>query len=65
VKQAQAYCPTCARRVMATGQKPNHVLHLLLTVFTAGLWGVVWLLLAAGSAGNYRCTRCGARVSAS
>jgi hypothetical protein len=50
---------------MATGQKPNHVLHLLLTVFTAGLWGVVWLLLAAGSAGNYRCTRCGARVSAS
>lgn len=24
----------------------NHVLHLLLTVFTCGLWGPAWALLA-------------------
>ena len=23
----------------------NHLLHLILTIFTAGLWGIVWLLL--------------------
>ena len=32
--------------VLVTGKPVNHVLHLLLTVFTAGLWIFVWLLLA-------------------
>jgi hypothetical protein len=29
---------------------PNHLLHLLLTIFTLGLWGIVWLIatLTAG-----------------
>jgi len=27
-------------------QGPNHVLHLLLTVFTAGLWLPVWIIIA-------------------
>ena len=63
MKQASAYCPVCERRVYATGRPPNHVLHLVLTLCTAGLWGVVWLLVAAGTIGNYRCTKCGSRVS--
>jgi hypothetical protein len=29
---------------LATSQ---HILHLLLTVFTGGLWGIVWIVLAA------------------
>ena len=28
-------------------QPPNHVLHGLLTVVTAGLWLIVWLVIAA------------------
>lgn len=35
--------------VFERGDKPNHVLHLLLTVFTCGLWAVIWLLLAISS----------------
>ena len=32
--------------VMVKGKRPNHVLHLLLTIFTLGLWGIVWIILA-------------------
>lgn len=27
------------------GKKPNHVLHLILSLITAGLWLIVWLVL--------------------
>lgn len=29
--------------VMVKGHRPNHILHLLLTVLTLGLWVVVWI----------------------
>ena len=32
--------------VLVTGQKVNHVLHLILTLVTFGLWGIVWIILA-------------------
>lgn len=40
--------------VLRYGGKPvNHVLHLILTLITAGLWLVVWVILAiAASAGQ-------------
>lgn len=47
---------------MAQANKPNHLLHLILTILTAGLWGIVWLILIISSMGNYRCTRCGGKV---
>ena len=31
--------------VLLRGKKVNHILHLLLSVFTAGLWLLVWLSL--------------------
>ena len=34
------------RAAMIKGSKVNHILHLLLSVFTAGLWLLVWLLVA-------------------
>ncbi len=35
--------------VLVQGQRVNHVLHLILTVVTFGLWGIVWLgLVVAG-----------------
>jgi hypothetical protein len=32
--------------VMVKGSKPNHVLHLILTLVTFGLWAIVWIALA-------------------
>jgi hypothetical protein len=31
--------------VLLTGQVVNHVLHAILTLFSCGLWAIVWLLL--------------------
>ena len=33
--------------VLVHGQHPNHILHLLLSVFTLGLWIIVWVIIAA------------------
>ena len=31
---------------IAKGNRLNNTLHLILTIVTAGLWGIVWILLA-------------------
>lgn len=31
---------------IATGNRINHVLHLILTLVTVGLWAIVWIILA-------------------
>lgn len=32
--------------VLVFGRRPNHTLHLILTLVTAGLWGLVWIPVA-------------------
>lgn len=32
--------------VVVHGKKPNHVLHLILTIFTCFIWSPVWIILA-------------------
>jgi hypothetical protein len=32
--------------VIVKGSKTSHVLHLILTLVTAGLWAIVWIALA-------------------
>lgn len=32
--------------VLVTGSKPNHILHLILTLLTLGFWAIVWIALA-------------------
>lgn len=54
----QRYCPTCERPVLAHQQRPNHVLHLILTLITGGLWLIVWIVLSLGQS-RPRCTFCG------
>jgi hypothetical protein len=31
---------------IATGKPVHHVLHLILTILTAGLWAIVWIIVA-------------------
>lgn len=35
--------------VMVYGKPANHILHLLLTLFTFGLWAIVWIIVALSS----------------
>ena len=32
--------------VLVQGRRPNHVLHLILTLVTLGVWVIVWILVA-------------------
>lgn len=32
--------------VLVKGRRPNHVLHLILTLVTFGFWVIVWIILA-------------------
>jgi hypothetical protein len=33
--------------VMAKGHRLNHILHLILTIITLGIWAIVWILVVA------------------
>lgn len=55
--QSRRYCPNCQSDVLAVSNSVNHVLHLLLSILTGGLWLLVWLLMAA-SVKDWRCSRC-------
>lgn len=60
-KTDSRYCPHCQKQTLALASAPNHVLHLILTLATVGLWAFVWIALAlVGS--PYRCSKCGVRV---
>jgi hypothetical protein len=36
------------------GQKMNHLLHLLLSLVTCGIWIIVWIILAVTNVGDQR-----------
>jgi cytochrome c biogenesis protein CcdA len=56
------FCEEEIAMVLAERQTPNHILHLLLSVFTAGFWIPVWILVILFGSGAYRCPRCGAKT---
>lgn len=35
--------------VLVIGNKPNHILHLIITLFTFAIWAIVWIIVAANS----------------
>jgi hypothetical protein len=53
-------CRTCGKATMHLVARPNHILHLLLSVVTAGLWIIVWLLVGLKEK-KATCTVCGTR----
>lgn len=60
IVKSRRYCYEEDRMVLAEKETPNHVLHLLLSVFTAGVWIIVWIILSIGASFNsYKCPHCG------
>ena len=39
---------------LAKGHRPNHLLHLVLTVLTLELWAIVWIILAITNKEKHR-----------
>lgn len=59
----QLYCHDCGQRRLFETQTPNHILHFLLMLLTAGLWFPVWVLcIMSNCFVPYRCTQCGGKA---
>jgi rRNA maturation protein Nop10 len=64
--QQMRHCPTCGRQTLHLDQHAscNHILHLILSLVTCGLWLPVWFFIAkaardANRESTPRCTVCG------
>jgi hypothetical protein len=53
------HCKQCGKMTKHTQPTTSHLLHLLLTVVTAGLWVFIWLLAAWSNSTAAQCTECG------
>jgi hypothetical protein len=64
-EQAGLFCLRCQqhRLFVRTVTSPNHIAHLLASVFLCGLWLPVWFLIAAlgDKTSEWCCTQCGSR----
>ena len=52
-------CRHCKRLTRHLEPATSHVLHLLLTVFTFGLWSIVWVFSAIANSSQKTCSACG------
>lgn len=52
------FCERCQKQGVVFRKRPNHILHLILSVLTGGIWIIVWLLLSL-KVGGWRCAACG------
>lgn len=56
-------CPDCGQHRPFEKQKPNHVLHLILSCCTLGCWLLVWFgLVIMNVLRPYRCRECGGKA---
>lgn len=64
VVQIRARCVTCSAMRLFGRSGPNHVLHLLLSLVTMGLWLPIWIVvIACSNSRPYRCMRCGEAIA--
>ena len=57
-----AYCRNCDRQTLhfRDSNPPNHLLHILLTLFLCGTWVFIWILLIIFQRkSKWRCSECG------
>jgi len=57
------YCHTCEAERKAVSEGANHLLHLVLTLLTLGLWALVWGLQHDKAKRGFRCDTCGAPIA--
>ncbi|MEQ1642153.1 MAG: hypothetical protein ABL959_01760 [Pyrinomonadaceae bacterium] len=60
IQQSSFYCPVCQQQRLFTRQESvNHILHLLVTLFSCGLWAFVWIILTLSHNPRFHCSQCG------
>lgn len=63
-EKSSGFCKNCNSNVMVSRPGTSHLLHLVLTILTAGLWLIVWIGVAV-KFGGWRCSVCGKPASGS
>jgi hypothetical protein len=59
-KEKSGHCPACNKQVLVRRETTNHVLYAILTIFSCGLWGIVWMIQSIAESGKpWLCTVCG------
>ena len=61
IQHTQKFCDRCEDYVLAVRKGPNHILHLILSIITGGLWIIIWILVSL-KIGGWRCPNCGSAV---
>ena len=61
--QVVVYCKNCKKSTVQIKQRPNHILHLLLSVVTVGIWLIVWFFIALVTSDSPTCTICGNEIN--
>ena len=56
--QVSLYCKNCGKNTLHIQPSTSHVLHLLLSVFTFGIWLIVWFFVAQNNNNQGVCTIC-------
>lgn len=55
------HCKNCQDTTLHIQPSTSHVLHLLLSVITFGLWIIPWFFIAQNNASQAQCSSCGAQ----
>ncbi len=58
-------CKNCGERTLHINKGVNHVLHLILSIITGGIWLIVWLIISMDSKGEWQCSKCGKAATGS
>lgn len=61
-KVKSGFCKQCNERRKIERERPSHLLHLILTILTFGIWLIVWIGVSI-KFGGWRCATCGAKAS--
>lgn len=56
-----AYCKSCDDNVKTFRKTPSHLLHLVLSVLTCGVWVLVWISVSCEK-DTWKCSHCGSKL---
>lgn len=59
MNQKIQFCKVCQKNTTHIGPKTSHLLHLILSLITAGFWLPIWLIISANNNNQGQCTVCG------
>ena len=59
-QESTGFCQVCNKNMLLRRKGTNHILHLILSLITGGLWIIIWVLVTI-KVGGWRCTTCGTK----